>query len=130
MPKWSDSRSESTTAFLKAQLEEAYKRALSLATRLDSSNHVKSQKELTTYRQAVTNLHILHTKLEMSLEATKAEECNWEFPFLKERVEAREVAATRAQHLNNLLMVVVTLQFSYCLYCVLREYPSGQNGFQ
>jgi hypothetical protein len=121
LPKWSDSQSMGTTDFLKHQLNEAYEQALSLGGQLDDSHHSKAAKQLASYRQAVTILNLLHSKLETSLEATAREKCGWQFPLLKGRVEARETGERRAQHLNNRMMAVVTLIAAVFLFFVLRS---------
>jgi hypothetical protein len=102
------------------QRQEAFEKAMSIATLLDKGRGRGSPKTMASYREAVTLLNDLWLKYEQELKVTCTEEL-WPFEAFRKSEEARHSAEQRAQYLNNTMMGVFTFGAVILLIVVLRS---------
>jgi len=122
-PVWHPSivdRSDYIKRYLDQQREEAFVRAMSVATQLDVESGRGLPKMVARYRDAVTTLNLLDLKKVEGLNAAREEEEGKSRRF-EENQTARAMADRRAQHLNSTMMVWFTLAGAIFLLLVLRS---------
>jgi hypothetical protein len=110
----------STLGFFADQREQAFERAMSIATQLDASGGLKSSKRIASYREAVTTLNVFCVKAEQGL--ATMEQTPWPFAAFKKSEKARQSAERRAQHLNYVMMTWLSLAGAIFLVLVLRSH--------
>jgi hypothetical protein len=115
-----DWKSVDVQDYLARQRQEAFEKAMSIATLLDKGRGRGTPKTAASYREAVALLNNLWLKSEQALKATCAEE-QWPFEAFRKSEEARHTADQRAQYLNNTMMGVFTFGAVIFLIVVLRS---------